>query len=273
MKKIKFIKKVVFCFILLCTCIYQSRAKDIMLYIHRGKIVDRPYFYRLEKEMRNINVETINFPIDLSKSIAEHTLLIDSIVQNYREGTDSLSVFMIAEKEASFVALDVLSKDTAIIALFALSGAFCNGDNYFYNETSVIKNIEMLDSASFDNNKEQYLRSVYKMISHAKQGGTYKQPQIENEQMQDLFILLNSRFGHSILEFSLDEHLKRIQSWIIPFYRNKYQSIELDLYIGKLLYNGAPFGVKFTEPQNYNEENVASKIIKSIANIKKTRNV
>ena len=260
-------KKVVFCYILLSICINQSWAKDLMLYIHGGKTVDQSFFYRLEKEMQNIGIETINYPIDLSRSVGEHTLRIDSIVRNYREGTDSLNIFLIAEKEASFVALDVLSKDTTIVALFALSGAFCNGDDYFYNETSIIKNMEMLDSASFDNNKEQYLRFAYKMICHAKQERTNKQSPKVNEHMQDLSILLNSRFGRSILGFSLDEHLMRIRSWIVPFYRGGRQSSELDLYIGKLLYNGAFFRVKFAEPQTYNEKNVGSKIINFIVNM------
>ena len=261
-------KKIVFCFILLNMGIKLSWAKDIMLYIHGGNTVYQSYFHRLEEEMQNIDVETINYPIYLNRSIGEHALRVDSIIQNYKDGADSLRIFMIAEKEASFVALDILSKDTDIVALFALSGTFCNGDDYFYNEASIIKNMEMLDSASF-NNKEQYLRFVYKMISNAKQGRTYKLPHKADEYMQNLSILLNSRLGRSILEFSLDEHLKRIRSWIVPFYRSKNQSSELDLYIGKLLYNGALFGIKFAEPLNYKEENVNSEIIKHIVNFKK----
>ena len=54
--------------------------------------------------------------------------------------------------------VDVSRTDTAIVALITLSGAFCNGDDYFYNETSITKNVKMLDSVSFDNQKEQYLR-------------------------------------------------------------------------------------------------------------------
>lgn len=268
-KKNNYMKKIVFCYILFNMCINQFWAKDIMLYIHGDKTVDQSYFHRLEKEMQNLNVETINYPIDLNRSIGEHTLRIDSIVRNYREVADSLSIFMIAEKEASFVALDVLAKDTAIVALFALSSAFCNGDDYFYNETSIIKNMEMLDSASFDNSKEQYLKFVYKMTSHAKQGKTYKLPQKADEHMQVLFTLLNSRYGRSLLEFSLDDHLKSVRSKIIPFFQSKNQSSELDLYIGKLIYWGALYGVEYTEPQSYNYEDVSSEIAKHISNLLK----
>lgn len=161
---------IIFCYILLNTCISQSWAKGIMLYVHNDKSVKQSYLYELEKKMQNIDIDMIVYPVDISRSVGEHTLRIDSIIRNYRDNSDSLSIFMVTDKEASFVAMDVLSKDTAIVALVTLSGAFCDGDDYFYNETSIIKNMEMLDSLSFDNKKEQYLRIAYKMISQAKQG-------------------------------------------------------------------------------------------------------
>ena len=176
---------------------------------------------------------------------------------------------MVADKEASFVAMDVLSKDTAIVALITLSGAFCNGDDYFYNETSITKNVKMLDSVSFDNQKEQCLRIAYKMISQAKQGEKIKQPRGADNYMQALFTLLNSRYGHSLLEFSLDNHLKSVRSKIIPLYQSKNQSSELDLYIGKLIYLGALYGVEYIEPQSYNYDNISSEIVKHITNLLK----
>ena len=258
---------VLFCCVLLNTCISQSWGKDILLYVYSDQSVKRPYLFELEKEMHNMDVDMISYPIDVRRTVDEHVLRIDSIFRDYREKTDSLGIFMLADEEASFVALDVLSKDTAIIALFAMSGVFCNGDDYFYNEVSIKKNLMMLDSVSFDNKKERHLRMVYKMISYAKQGKTFKIPKGADEQMCNLFNLLNSRYGRSLLEFSLDDHLKRIRSWIIPFYRNKNQSSELELYIGKLLYVGALYGVKYTEPQSYNEEYVSSEIVKHVSNL------
>lgn len=258
---------VLFCCILLNTCVSLSWAKGIMLYVHNGKSVNQSYRYELEKEMQKIDIDMIVYPIDVNRTVGEHALRIDSIIRNYRENTDSLSIFMVTDKEASFVALDVLSKDTTIVALMTLSGTFCNGDDYFYNEASINKNMKMLDSVSFDNKKEQELRIAYKMISQAKQGKTFKQPKGTDEYMQDLFALLDSRYGRSLLEFSLDDHLKRIRSWIVPFYRSKNQSSELDLYIGKLMYFGALYGVKYTEPDGYNEENVGSEIAKYVSNL------
>lgn len=240
-----------------------------MLYVHNDKSVNQSYRYELEKEMQNIDIELIAYPVDVSRTVGEHTLIIDSIIRNYRENTDGLSIFMVTDKEASFVALDVLSKDTTIVALMTLSGAFCNGDDYFYNETSINKNMEMLDSVLFDNKKEQYLKISYKMISQAKQGEKIKLPKGADDHMQLLFNLLNSRYGRSLLEFSLDDHLKRIQSKIVPFYQSKNQSSELDLYIGKLIYLGALYGVKYTEPESYNDKNVSSEIAKHISNLLK----
>ena len=167
---------ILFFYILLNTCLSQSLAKGVMLYVHNDRNVKQPYLYELEKEMQNYDIYMIVYPVDVSRTIGEHTLRIDSIIRNYRENTDSLDIFMVADKEASFVAMDVLSKDTAIVALITLSGAFCNGDDYFYNETSITKNVKMLDSVSFDNQKEQCLRIAYKMISQAKQGEKIKQP-------------------------------------------------------------------------------------------------
>ena len=163
---------VLFCCVLLNTCISQSWGKDILLYVYSDQSVKRPYLFELEKEMHNMDVDMISYPIDVRRTVDEHVLRIDSIFRDYREKTDSLGIFMLADEEASFVALDVLSKDTAIIALFAMSGVFCNGDDYFYNEVSIKKNLMMLDSVSFDNKKERHLRMVYKMISYAKQGKT-----------------------------------------------------------------------------------------------------
>lgn len=260
---------ILFFYILLNTCLSQSLAKGIMLYVHNDKNVKQPYLYELEKEMQKYDINMIVYPVDVSRTIGEHTLRIDSIIRNYRENTDSLDIFMVADKEASFVAMDVLSKDTAIVALITLSGAFCNGDDYFYNETSITKNVKMLDSVSFDNQKEQYLRIAYKMISQAKQGEKIKQPRGADNYMQALFTLLNSRYGHSLLEFSLDDHLKSVRSKIIPLYQSKNQSSELDLYIGKLIYLGALYGVEYIEPQSYNYDNISSEIVKHITNLLK----
>lgn len=255
-------------FILLNTCTSQSWAKGIMLYVHHGDSV-KLHRQELDTEMQKMNIDVIDYPVDINRTVGEHALRIDSIVRKYRENTDSLSVFMLTDKEATFVGLDVLSKDTTIVALVTLSGAFCNGDDYFYNETSVIKNMEMLDSASFDNKKEQYLRTAYKMISKAKQGKTFKLPKGADEHMQYLFTLLNSRYGRSILEFSLDDRLKRIRSWIIPFCRGENQSQELELYVGKLIYNGVPFGVKYVYPGSYHGNGINYNIVKNISNLLK----
>ena len=56
--------------------------------------------------MQNYDIDMIVYPIDVSRTIGEHTLRIDSIIRNYRENTDCLDIFMVADK---------ISKDGGII--------------------------------------------------------------------------------------------------------------------------------------------------------------
>ena len=100
---------VLFCCILLNTCISQSWGKDILLYVYSDQSVKRPYLFELEKEMHNMDIDMISYPIDVRKTVDEHVLRIDSIFRDYREKTDSLGIFMLTDEEASFVALNVLS--------------------------------------------------------------------------------------------------------------------------------------------------------------------
>lgn len=79
----------------------------------------------------------------------------------------------------------------------------------------------MLDSVSFDGKTEQYLRTAYRMISQVKQGKKPKLPKVADDNMRKLFALLNSCYGRSLLTFSLDGHLKKVRSWIVPFYSSK----------------------------------------------------
>lgn len=87
--------------------------------------------------------------------------------------------------------------------------------------------------------------------------------------MRDLFALLKSRYGRSLLAFSLEDHLKKVRSWIVPFYSSKSQRSDLDLNIGNLIYEGTQFRVKFTEPDVYNDQNVGSKITEHVSNLLK----
>ena len=125
----------------------------------------------------------------------------------------------------------------------------------------------MLDSVSFDGKTEQYLRTAYRMISQVKQGKKFKLPKVADDNMRELFALLNSCYGRSLLSFSLDGHLKKVRSWIVPLYSSKNQRSELDLNIGKLIYEGAQFRVKFTEPDTYNNQNVVSKITEHMSKL------
>ena len=45
--------------------------------------VKQPYLYELEKEMQNYDIDMIVYPVDVSRTIGEHTLRIDSIMLIY----------------------------------------------------------------------------------------------------------------------------------------------------------------------------------------------
>lgn len=257
----------VYC-ILLFLCIDQLAAKELMVLIQYGNN-ELPYYLKLKKSLSDLNIDFLTYSIDKDRTIEENSFQIDSAINSQKEKADSLKVFLMSDCESSFVALDVLSLDTSIVALITLSGAFCNGDEYFYNEISVKKHMEMLDSVSFDGKTEQYLRTAYRMISQVKQGKKLKLPKAADDNMRELFTLLNSRYGRSLLIFSLDDHLKKVRSWIVPFYSSKSQRSELDLYIGKLIYEGAKFRVKFTESDVYNDQNVGSKITEHVSKLLK----
>ena len=259
-------KSLVVCCILLFGYIDQLAAKELMVLIQYGNY-EQPYFLKLKKSLSDLNIDFITYSIDRDRTIEENSFQIDSVINIHKEITDSLKVFLMSDHESSFVALDVLSHDTSIVALITLSGAFCNGDEYFYNEISVKKHMEMLDSVSFDGKTEQYLRTAYRMISQVKQGKKFKLPKVADDNMRELFALLNSCYGRSLLSFSLDGHLKKVRSWIVPLYSSKNQRSELDLNIGKLIYEGAQFRVRFTEPDTYNNQNVVSKITEHMSKL------
>ena len=261
-------KSLFVCCILLFLCINQLAAKELMVLIQYGNN-EQPYYLKLKKSLSDLNIDFLTYSIDQDRTIEENSFQIDSAINSHKETADSLKVFLTSDCESSFVALDVLSLDTSIVALITLSGAFCNGDEYFYNEISVKKHMEMLDSVSFDGKTELYLRTAYRMISQVKQRKKLKLPKAADDNMRELFTLLNSRYGRSLLTFSLDDHLKKVRSWIVPFYSSKSQRSELDLYIGKLIYEGAKFRVKFTEPDVYNDQNVGSKITEHVSKLLK----
>ena len=261
-------KSLFVCCFLLFICIDQIAAKELMVLIQYGDN-EPPYYLKLKKNLSEHNIDFLTYSIDRDRTIEENSFQIDSVINIHKEITDSLKVFLTSDRESSFVALDVLSHDTSIVALITLSGAYYNGDEYFYNEISVNKHMEMLDSVSFDGKTEQYLRTAYRMISQVKQGKKLKLPKAADDNMRELFTLLNSRYGSSLLTFSLDDHLKKVRSWIVPLYKSKSQRSELDLDIGKLIYEGAQYRVKFSEPDTYNDQNIGSTITEHVSKLLK----
>lgn len=254
---------ILICCLLSILSMGQALAENLMIFVQCGN-EELSYHAELKQAMSDINVEMLDYVIDWDKTIEEHALSIDSIVNCYRENVDSLNLFLLSDQEASFVAFDVLSRDTSIVALITLSGNFCNGDDYLYNEISIRKQMEMLDSLSLDGRKEQYLETAYNMIASAKRGKKLVLLENADNEMQNLYNFLHTRYGRSLLAFSLEERLEKIHSWVIPFYRSANQSDELDLNIGRFLYLGAQFGVKFTCPDVYNDQSAKSEVAEQV---------
>lgn len=261
-------KKLLILILLSFLMISQSSAKNLIVLIQNGN-KEATYREKLEKEMAEIGYAMITYSISQDKTIDENATAVNSIVKSQREQQDSLNVFLLSDKEASYVALDVLSKDTDIVALIAFSGAFRNGDEYLYNKASVRKNMESLDEVLIDGEKENYLNAVYNMIASARQGKKTKLPSKADKYARDLYALLNSRYGQSILNFSPDEYYDKIRSWIVPYYNGgKEASSEMYLNAGKLSYQGAGRNLKFADPFNsYSDDYVSYEVKKRITTI------
>ncbi len=203
----------------------------------------------------NIDIET--YIIDNNKSIEEHCISIFEIIKKkYHEATDNPPIFIFTDRESSFVGLKLLSIDNSISGMCSISGAFNDGDNFLYSEISYKKNQELLNSLSLDRSKEQYLGKVKKLIDNKKKGKRTKNHKKADKNISDLYLLLESNYGQSLLNFSLEKHLSEIKSWIYPFFvSEENQKMIIDVDYMNLSYIGNKYNVKYSSPSIWNENN------------------
>lgn len=245
-------------YILLCCLIIIESNK---LLAGNGLIVNLRY---QDDKVKNLSVfENANSSIDIEtyiinndKSIEEHSTAISSIIEKYRKETDSLSVVIISDRVSSYVGLDLLSTYKSISGLIAISGAFNDGDKFLYSEISFKKNQEMIESLSLNRSKEQYLEKALKLILDKKNGKRIKIRKNTDKNISDLYLFLESSYGQSLLNFSLEEHLSKIESGIYPFFGPKEdQKMVEDVDYMNLSYIGNKYNVKYTYPSVWDENN------------------
>ena len=204
----------------------------------------------MKTSLSEIGYDMITYIVDKNRSISEYAEKVYEIVERYRNAETQDTIFLLSDRLSTFVGLDVVSRDTTIHGLITLTGAYNDGCSFLYDDVSIQKNLEMMDSISYDGSKERYLKTVYKMIQDKKKGKKIKlSPQADN-MMQDFYTLLNSPYGTSMIDFSLEEHLRLIKSWI-GFMTDDERRLELEIDYMNLSWTANKYGVKYTCPVSY----------------------
>ena len=204
----------------------------------------------MDTTLSGVGYDMITYIVDKNRSISEHAEKVYEIVERYRNAETQDTIFLLSDRLSTFVGLDVVSRDTTIYGLITLTGAYNDGRSFLYDDVSIKKNLEMMDSISFDGSKEHYLKTVYRMIQDKKKGKKIKlSPQADNL-MQDFYTLLNSPYGTSMIDFSLEEHLRLIKSWI-GFMTDDERRLELEIDYMNLSWTANKYGVKYTCPVSY----------------------
>ena len=197
----------------------------------------------MDTTLSGIGFDMFTYIVDKNRSISEHAEKVHEIVERYRNAETQDTIFLLSDRLSTFVGLDVVSRDTTIHGFITLT-------SFLYDDVSIQKNLEMMDSISYDGSKERYLKTVYKMIQDKKKGKRIKfSPQADNL-MQDFYTLLNSPYGTSMIEFSLEEHLRLIKSWI-GFMTDDERRLELEIDYMNLSWTANKYGVKYTCPVSY----------------------
>lgn len=251
-------------------CVGRSLAYSLVVYVHYGKDEGLQHYAELQDTLHDMGIDMLACPINEDRTIEENALHIDSVIANCKNNNDSMEVILMSEKMSSFVAIDVLAKDTSIIAWIALSGVFCDGDDCLYNEASVRVNTEMLDSVSFDNRKEKCLSGIYKMIESAKEEKKPVLPRGADDYMRKLHSWLNNRYGRSFVSFSPASYMGRVSSWIIPLCDNSKHESELFLNTAKLVHLRSKYNnIKIMRPVPYYDSSLNSRIVEQVSNLLK----
>ena len=249
---------------LLCGNILSARNLVINLYYSEKELSFDSLV--MEKTLSEIGYDMISYIIDKNRSISEQATRVQEITERYREGGTQDVIFLLSDRLSTFVGLDVLSKDTNIHGLITLNGAYNDGESFLYDDVSIKKNLEMIDFISFDGSKERYLMTVYKMIRDKKKGKEIKLAPKADNMMLELYTLLNSPYGTSLMNFSLEEHLCTIKSWI-GFLIEDGHLLEMENDFMNLSWIANKYGVKYTYPNTYRSDDSVAKVKKMILDL------
>ena len=199
----------------------------------------------MKTSLSEIGYDMITYIVDKNRSISEYAEKVYEIVERYRNAETQDTIFLLSDRLSTFVGLDVVSRDTTIHGLITLTGAYNDGDNFLYDEISIKKNLEMMDSISFDGSKEHYLKTVYRMIQDKKKGKKIKLSLQADNMMKEFYTLLNSPYGTSLIDFSLEEHLRTTKAWI-GFLIEEHNEMKMEIDYMNLSWTANKYGVKYT---------------------------
>ena len=216
----------------------------------------------MKTSLSEIGYDMITYIVDKNRSISEYAEKVYEIVERYRNAETQDTIFLLSDRLSTFVGLDVVSRDTTIHGLITLTGAYNDGRSFLYDDVSIKKNLEMMDSISFDGSKEHYLKTVYRMIQDKKKGKKIKLfPQADN-MMKELYTLLSSPYGTSLIDFSLEEHLRTTKAWI-GFLIEEHNEMKMEIDYMNLSWTANKYGVKYTCPLSFRTDNCVA-IVKHV---------
>lgn len=246
--------------VLIIMCHHPAFAGGVLISIRYERNAMQYDAAQLADTMSAYKFRIINYTVDNDRSIEVHSDSLLGIISILRMKEPELKIILLADRESSFVGLDVASKDTSIIGLITLSGVFNDGTDYLYDEASVRRNMAMLDSLSSDRSKERSLDVAYQLISDAKKGKRLKQLDFTDHNNRVLYDFLHTAYGNSIVSFSLERHLSSIRSWIIPLhnFNNGRQGMYIDqMNLSRL---GDKYGIRYAAVDNYDNVNIESRL-------------
>lgn len=243
-----------------------AMGKGLLLNIHYSESELMFDSVKMSKELSAIDFCMASYLVDNSVTIEKHAVRILDIIHKYQNREAAQPVILLTDRMSSFVGLEAISKDTAVAGLVTLSGAFCNGDDFLYDNVSMKKNMEFLDSVSFDHSKEIYLEKIYRMIQARKVGEKIKPIRNADITADNLYRLLNSPYGVSMLGFSLASRLSMIKSLIVPMI-DDYGILMMHIDLMNLSCIGNMYGLKYTFPLSFDKDNVVSNVIRQVQEI------
>lgn len=216
----------------------------------------------MKTSLSEIGYDMITYIVDKNRSISEYAEKVYEIVERYRNAETQDTMFLLSDRLSTFVGLDVVSRDTTIHGLITLTGAYNDGDNFLYDEISIKKNLEMMDSISFDGSKEHYLKTVYRMIQDKKKGKKIKLSLQADNMIKEFYTLLNSPYGTSLIDFSLEEHLRTTKAWI-GFLIEEHNEMKMEIDYMNLSWTANKYGVKYTCPLSFRTDDCVA-IVKHV---------